>query len=458
MTTGYTDTNGRRAAGPRTPPRFRGLCLFAALWAPAAAGARLGRPPSLAGAPAGYPGGDHPEIAAVLHYVFMYISAETALVVAAAMLGWAFAAGVEECDALGARRHRRAAVALALAVPLTWPLGVGTAPAGLLAACVILWPTCLSPERATGQLVLVCAIAAVAGPAFNIVEHYGALLTQARQFGDAAGDPAAWTSPAWQTSQPWAAEAQRAQTTGSWSGWWSLQTTLGFTKASSYRVYTAGMLACTGLLLGLRMPARTTPTASEALAGLRRQKLVLLAGAASGTAAVLLGVLNDWQGLGPRIAEALGVVTAVLGAHLILETLRLDDALYQSKTLRAIPDDPSIRGEDAAAPEAPARTAAGPARPGADDEADAARKPLPRLAGALAAYAAGAAAVHLAPWTSPTPIGAALYGQMDGAGAAAGTAVAALGACAAWHAAAGLRRLRRISLEAEPHGVRSGAA
>ena len=326
MKMGYTDTNGHRVTTAPRLPGFQSLCLFTAAWAAAAAGARLSRPPALGEAPAGYPGGDHPNIANVAYNVLTYIPEQTALVIAAALIGWAIAAGIDDCYTLGARRHRRVMMSVALATPLAWPLGIGPALAGLAIATFILWPTSLHPERATPQLALLCAAAAVAGPLFNLFEHYGTLLEQGRQFGDDAGDLTGWASNTWQTSQPWAAEAQRAQSTGSWAGWWNLQTTLGFTKETSYRVYTATMLACTGLLLGLRIGSEKRPmTYARAIRAVHRQYLILLGTIGAGTAATMLSILNDWEGLGPRLAAAVSVVTALLAGRLILETPRVDE-------------------------------------------------------------------------------------------------------------------------------------
>ena len=439
MTMDYTDTNGHRVTTAPRLPGFRNLCLFAAIWAGAAAGARLSRPPTLGEAPAGYPGsGDEPNIADSLAYnVLTYIPEQTALVIAAALIGWAIAAGIDDCYTLGARRHRQVMMTVALATPLAWPLGTGLALAGLAIATFILWPTSLHPERATPQLALLCAAAAVAGPLFNLFEHYGTLLEQGRQFGDDAGDLTGWASNTWQTSQPWAAEAQRAQSTGSWAGWWNLQTTLGFTKETSYRVYTATMLACTGLLLGLRIGSEKTPmTYAKAIGAVHRQYLILLGTIGAGTAATMLNILNDWEGLGPRLATAVSVVTALLAGRLILKTPRVDETNRLVAASRAPAGE---AGNDAPEPS-----------PATATETDIARRPLPHLGAALIAYAAGAAAIHLVPWTSPTPIGAGFYGNLDGAGTLAGIAVGATAATTAFFGAVKMHQLARKSREQNP--------
>ena len=438
MTMDYTDTNGHRVTTAPRLPGFRNLCLFTAVWAAAAAAARLSRPPALGEAPAGYPGGDHPNIANLAYNVLTYIPEETALVIAAALLGWAIATGIDECYTLGARRHRQAMMSMALTVPLVWPLGIGPALAGLAMASLVLWPTCIHPERATPQLVLLCGAAAVAGPLFNLFEHYDTLLEQGRQFGDDAGDLTGWASNAWQTNQPWAGEAQRAQTTGSWGGWWNLQTTLGFTKETSYRVYTATMLACTGLLLGLRIGSEKTPmTYAKAIGTVHRQYLLLLGTIGAGTAATMLGIINEWEGVGPRLAATVSVVTALLAGRLILETPRVDETNRLVAASRAVP--------------APGAGNDGPeASPGTVTEMDIARRPLPHLGAALIAYAAGTVTIHLVPWTSPTPIGAGLYGNLDGAGTLAGIAVGATAATAAFFGAMKMHQLARKSREQNP--------
>ena len=437
MTSAYTDTNGRRVTPRLQLPGFRGLCLFAATWAAAAAGSRLSRPPALRETPAGHPGGDDPNMASMVHNLFTYVPEEAGLVLGAALLGWAIAAGLDECDTLGARRHRRAAGTMALTVPLAWLLGCGPAVAGLAVATTLLWPTCRHPERATPQLVLVCATAAAAGPLFAIGEHHGALLDQARQFGTDAGDLTGWVSGAWQTAQPWAAEAQREQSTGSWSGWWSLQTTLGLTKTSTYSVYTAAMLACAGLLLGLRAGVRRTPSYEEALKTVVREKILIAATLGAGTAALLLQILNDWEGLGPRLATVLSAVTALAAGRLVFETPGLPDAR------RRIEAEMNAAGADRPR-EAPDTLDTDPGSAAGDPS----RQPLTHLAGALAAYIAGAAAVHAVPWTSPTPIGQDFYGRLDGAGALAGAAIAATAAAGAFCALEKMRDVARQGVAA----------
>ena len=438
MTSGYTDTNGRRVTPRLRLPGFRGLCLFAATWAAAAAGSRLSRPPALAETPAGHPGGDDPNVASIVHNLFTYVPEEAGLVLAAALLGWAIAAGLDECDTLGARRHRRAAGAMALTMPLAWVLGCGPAVAGLAIATAVLWPTCRHPERATPQLVLVCAAAAAAGPLFAIGEHHGALLDQARQFGTATGDLTGWASGAWQTAQPWAGEAQREQSTGSWSGWWSLQTTLGLTKASAYGVYTATMLACAGLLLGLRAGVRRTLSFEEALTTVTRETFLIAAILGAGTAALLLQILNDWEGLGPRLATVLSAVSALAAGRLMFETPGLAEARRRIEA-----------GPNTATAEGPGGELGRFDTDPGSATGDPCREPLTHLAGALAAYIAGAAAVHAIPWTSPTPIGREFYGQLDGTGTLAGAAIAATAAAGVF---CGLEKMRELARRSDRAG------
>ena len=177
-------------------------------------------------------------------------------------------------------------------------------------------------------------------------------------------------------------------------------------------------------------------TYARAIGAVHRQYIILLGTIGAGTAATILNILNDWEGLGPRLATAVSVVTALLAGRLILETPRVDETNRLVTASRAPVGE---AGNDGPEPS-----------PATATETDIARRPLPHLGAALIAYAAGAAAIHLVPWTSPTPIGAEFYGNLNGAGTLAGIAVGATAATAAFFGAMKMHQLARKSREPNP--------
>ena len=424
------ETPGAPAPGnptePRGAPGLGGALLFATIWTAGAAAARLTTPPAWTNTPAGYP---FENTAATLwHQATTYMPEQIGIVLAAIAAGAALGLAAKTSDsAYRAARGRILGFGLLATLALTF-VGAGQPAAGLVAAVLVLAPTCRKPENADGKLIAICASGAVAGPLFNVLKHRNDLQLQAAAYGEDSGRLLGWLSDAWAKELPWTGDWQLTEATRAWEGFASMRAGLMVPAVTTDIVTGTGWLAASGVTLGLWIAAHgTVPT------GVRRTRQLAIVALATAACAYSLESSNGWTGLGPRLAELLRNVTT-LAWSLLIVTLAANAALTR---------DPADDGRWSHL----VRWAKERIKAPRNDAARTPLGPLAALAAAGAAYTAAIAAVHLMPWTSPTPLNSGTYGQFMGGmtmlTALQGAAVAAI----TWYAVASAARRRQSRTE-----------
>ena len=415
------------STAPRSVPGLGGILLFATIWTAAAAAARLTTPPAWTGKPAGYP---FENTAATLWYqATTYMPEQIGIVLAAIAAGAALGLAAKTSDtAYRAARRRILGFGVLATLALTF-LGAGQPAAGVLAAVLVLAPTCRRPENADGKLIAICATGAVAGPLINLLKHRSDLMLQAAAYGEDRSRLLGWLSDAWAKELPWTGDWQLTEATQTWEGFASMRAGLMLPGLTTDIVTSTGWLAAAGVALGLWAATHGTgPTAD------RRTRLLGIAALATGACAYTLESGNGWIGLGPRLAEPLQNVTTLAWSWLIVtlaataaaaSTSPADDGRWTRLvgwTTKRLPI-PGRRD-----PRAPL-------------------SPLAALAAAAAAYTAAIGAIHLTPWTSPTPLNSGTYGQFMGGmtilAALQGAAVAGI----TWYAVTTAARRRQSRIE-----------
>ena len=225
------------------------------------------------------------------------------------MAGAAIGLAFEESEQSGRRHHLGVIGAALVLTAALGPLGASWPALGVLCATVILWPTCRDPHRAERLIMAVCAAGALMAPALEVSGRYRDLVEESMNFGTTLEALSAWGSAAWAADPAWAVDAQRRLLTGSWDSWWATRRSFLATETLSALVFRTTSLAAVGLVAGLR----------ASFMGIRRHDWLDRFGPAGaaislGGCAILLGAMNDWTGLGPRLAGIVTAATALFAA------------------------------------------------------------------------------------------------------------------------------------------------
>ena len=420
-------------------PGLPGLCMLAAVWTAAAYAVRAVRPPAESALPPG--GADADRWGLAVHHLLAYVPEETGIVLAGFAAGAVIGLAFEESERLGRRTHLGTIIAALALTAALGPLGASWPALGVLCAAVILWPTCRDPHRAERLIMAVCAAGALIAPALELSGRYRDLAEESVNFGTSLDALTAWGSAAWRADPPWAAESQRRLLTESWDTWWATRRSFLAPETLSALVFRCTSLAAVGLVAGLR----------ASVAGVRHHIWLdrfgpLGAVITFGGAAILLGAMNDWTGLGPRIAEIATAATALFAAWAAVTCTA--HAVHRRRTPRKNPGVDTHHTEaDSTVGNVLACTTDNVRRwlgtvPGHDPteaRGDRSRPARWALAAALS-YTAGVLVVNLTPWTSPTPLSGGAYGGLTGALTALAGLKAAAAAGIAWYVMSRARR------------------